>query len=187
MFVYIINTFDFSVWKMFKLIFYQILKNRTTLMRLSRNCFNVMPKWTLFSYPRAPAQQVPDGLMCYFCLKSIAEFDKKVNHVLETFCDYFESLPDQFPTLPPDFDVFLQDGVLTMNLGGSYGTYVINKQTASRQIWVASPYSGPQYYNFVNGQWVDSKDGGVLSDKLAEELGMVFRGTLENFPQFTYD
>ncbi|KAL1285442.1 Frataxin [Trichinella pseudospiralis] len=89
-------------------------------MRLSRNCFNVMPKWTLFSYPRAPAQQVPDGLMCYFCLKSIAEFDKKVNHVLETFCDYFESLPDQFPTLPPDFDVFLQDGVLTMNLGGSY-------------------------------------------------------------------
>lgn len=31
-----------------------------------------------------------------------------------------------------------QDGVLTMQLG-SHGTYVINKQTPNKQIWLSSP------------------------------------------------
>lgn len=38
-----------------------------------------------------------------------------------------------------DFFVFLQDGVLTLHLGGSQGTYVINKQTPNQQIWLSSP------------------------------------------------
>lgn len=33
----------------------------------------------------------------------------------------------------------LQDGVLTLSLGGSLGTYVINKQTPNKQIWLSSP------------------------------------------------
>ena len=36
------------------------------------------------------------------------------------------------------------DGVLTVNLGGEQGIYVINKQTPNRQIWLSSPLSGPK-------------------------------------------
>ncbi|KRX17519.1 Histidine triad nucleotide-binding protein 1, partial [Trichinella nelsoni] len=181
------NTFDFSVWKMFKVICYQILKNRTTLMRFTHNYPTMVPKWTSFNYQPPPTPPVRNPVMCYFCLKNMAEFDKKADGVLQAFFDFFQSLPDLFPTLPPDFDVYCENGILTLNLGGTYGTYVMHKQTECRQIWVASPYSGPKYYELVNGKWVDSKSGGILTEQLSEELGMVFRGTLENFPQFVYD
>ena len=36
--------------------------------------------------------------------------------------------------------------MLTINLGGDYGVYVINKQTPNKQIWLSSPISGPQRY-----------------------------------------
>lgn len=32
-----------------------------------------------------------------------------------------------------------QQGVLNVNLGGGKGTFVINKQTPNRQIWLSSP------------------------------------------------
>lgn len=32
-----------------------------------------------------------------------------------------------------------QSGVLTVNVGGNHGTYVINKQTPNKQIWLSSP------------------------------------------------
>lgn len=32
-----------------------------------------------------------------------------------------------------------QSGVLTVNVGGDHGTYVINKQTPNKQIWLSSP------------------------------------------------
>ena len=34
-------------------------------------------------------------------------------------------------------------GVLTVRLGGGRGTYVLNRQTPNRQLWVSSPVSGP--------------------------------------------
>ncbi len=35
--------------------------------------------------------------------------------------------------------LFVQSGVLTVKVGGDHGTYVINKQTPNRQIWLSSP------------------------------------------------
>lgn len=32
-----------------------------------------------------------------------------------------------------------QSGVLTVKVGGEHGTYVINKQTPNKQIWLSSP------------------------------------------------
>jgi hypothetical protein len=32
-----------------------------------------------------------------------------------------------------------QQGVLTVALGGEKGTFVVNKQTPNRQIWLSSP------------------------------------------------
>ena len=44
----------------------------------------------------------------------------------------------------------LQQGVLTVRLG-DFGTYVINKQTPNRQIWMSSPLSGPVRYDWGPG------------------------------------
>ncbi len=45
----------------------------------------------------------------------------------------------------------LQQGVLTLRLG-DLGTYVINKQTPNRQIWMSSPLSGPVRYDWGPGE-----------------------------------
>ena len=43
-------------------------------------------------------------------------------------------------------DVSLASGVLTVVIP-DHGTYVINKQSPNRQIWLSSPVSGPARYN----------------------------------------
>jgi frataxin-like iron-binding protein CyaY len=48
-----------------------------------------------------------------------------------------EALPAHYEGVLADL-VSLQQGVLTVRLG-KHGTYVINKQTPNRQIWLSSP------------------------------------------------
>lgn len=36
--------------------------------------------------------------------------------------------------------MILQNGVITLKLSSSLGTYVINKQTPNKQLWLSSPY-----------------------------------------------
>ena len=49
-------------------------------------------------------------------------------------------------------DPTLADGVLTVKLGGKFGTYVINKQTPNKQLWLSSPVSGPARFDLVGGR-----------------------------------
>lgn len=67
-------------------------------------------------------------------------------------------------------------GVMTVKLG-SLGTYVINKQTPNRQIWMSSPLSGPVRYDWrprevggAAGDWVYARDGHDLVARLEIEL-----------------
>ena len=74
---------------------------------------------------------------------------------------------------------------------GGKGTYVINKQTPTRQIWLSSPIrhafasltrvyfdgplnyrSGPKRYNYATDkrQWRNNRDGHALTDILSDEL-----------------
>lgn len=71
---------------------------------------------------------------------SLLEYDKACKASLEDLCSYFEELLEEIP----DADVALSDGVLTVKLGQDKGTYVINRQTPNRQIWLSSPVSGPK-------------------------------------------
>nr|AAH58533.1 Fxn protein [Mus musculus] len=64
----------------------------------------------------------------------------------------------------------ITDGVLTIKLGGDLGTYVINKQTPNKQIWLSSPSSGPKRYDWTGKNWVYSHDGVSLHELLAREL-----------------
>jgi len=65
--------------------------------------------------------------------------------------------------------VCVQQGVLTVKLG-SHGTYVINKQTPNRQIWLSSPLTGPFRYDYHEGSWVYHRDGRELLSQLQQEL-----------------
>ncbi|GMH42015.1 hypothetical protein BSKO_09934 [Bryopsis sp. KO-2023] len=68
-----------------------------------------------------------------------------------------------------DADVECGQGVLTLKLGEK-GTFVINKQSPNKQIWLSSPISGPFRYDYLNGNWTYGRDGHLLKQKLASEL-----------------
>ncbi|KAM9544701.1 uncharacterized protein ACWYII_035991 [Salvelinus alpinus] len=43
------------------------------------------------------------------------------------------------------------DGSLSVKVGGDHGTYVINKQTPNKQIWLSSPTSEPKRCDWTGG------------------------------------
>ncbi|KFD58023.1 hypothetical protein M513_01256, partial [Trichuris suis] len=98
-----------------------------------------------------------------------AQYERLAHELLDSLCETFEQLPDAVD-LPTDYDVSYADGVLTLKLGGRKGTYVINKQTPNKQIWLSSPVSGPKRYDYVDGEWIYSRDGKSLKELLKEEL-----------------
>ncbi|WFD28551.1 ferroxidase [Malassezia nana] len=75
-----------------------------------------------------------------------------------------------------------QSGVLNLRLG-SYGTYVLNKQPPTKQIWLSSPSSGPKRFDYDGAQqrWFTIKDDNLfyLDELLTEELSAVFQTTLD--------
>ncbi|VVD04680.1 unnamed protein product [Leptidea sinapis] len=69
-----------------------------------------------------------------------------------------------------------EDGVLTIFLGPEHGTYVINRQTPNKQIWLSSPVSGPKRYDLAlenGGYWVYKHDGVTLHKLLQSEISKI--------------
>lgn len=63
-----------------------------------------------------------------------------------------------------------------MALGPNYGTYVINRQTPNKQIWLSSPTSGPKRFDLVNkdgGYWIYKHTGQTLHQLLQEEISKI--------------
>ena len=67
------------------------------------------------------------------------------NETLESINDRFSELIEDHDSLA-GADATLADGVLTVKLN-EHGTYVVNKQTPNKQIWLSSPVSGPYRYD----------------------------------------
>ena len=76
-------------------------------------------------------------------------------------------------------DVSLSAGVLNVYLGPEQGTYVINKQTPNKQIWLSSPISGPARFDFSEKEqkWIYSHTGEGLHELLNKEIT---KGILKN-------
>ena len=70
---------------------------------------------------------------------------KLTNETLESISDRFSELIEDHEQLGGG-DSQLSDGVLTVKLS-QFGTYVLNKQTPNKQIWLSSPVSGPARYD----------------------------------------
>ncbi|XP_039766845.1 frataxin, mitochondrial [Ornithorhynchus anatinus] len=105
-------------------------------------------------------------------------YEKLAEETLDSLSDFFEDLADK-PYTSEDFDVSFGSGVLTVKLGGDLGTYVINKQTPNKQIWLSSPSSGPKRYDWTGKNWVYSHDGMSLHELLALELSKALKTTLD--------
>jgi len=97
-------------------------------------------------------------------------FEKVSGEMLENFADVFDTLLEELYL--PEFDVTLANGVLTLQLS-QHGTYVINKQTPNRQLWLSSPTSGPKRYDYVDGKWIYKHDSHRLQDLLAKEFSQI--------------
>ncbi|XP_055387393.1 frataxin homolog, mitochondrial [Condylostylus longicornis] len=114
-----------------------------------------------------------------------AEYERVCTETLEGLFEYFEELLDS-ATFVELSDVTYNDGVLTVNLGSS-GTYVINRQTPNKQIWLSSPNSGPKRYDFFGsknaelGQWKYKHTGESLHSLLQKEIKTILKKDVNFF------
>ncbi|KAF2613305.1 hypothetical protein F2Q70_00009327 [Brassica cretica] len=88
-----------------------------------------------------------------------------INHLLEKIEDYGDNVQID------GFDIDYGNEVLTLKLG-SLGTYVLNKQTPNRQIWMSSPVSGPSRFDWDRdaNAWIYRRTEAELHKLLEEEL-----------------
>ncbi|XP_021566868.1 frataxin, mitochondrial [Carlito syrichta] len=105
-------------------------------------------------------------------------YERLAEETLDALAEFFEDLADK-PYTFEDYDVAFGSGVLTVKLGGDLGTYVINKQTPNKQIWLSSPSSGPKRYDWTGKNWVYSHDGVSLHELLATELTEALKAKLD--------
>ncbi|KAK2492477.1 hypothetical protein MC885_013029, partial [Smutsia gigantea] len=105
-------------------------------------------------------------------------YERLAEKTLDSLAEFFEDLADK-PYTFEDYDVSFGSGVLTIKLGGDLGTYVINKQTPNKQIWLSSPSSGPKRYDWTGRNWVYSHDGVSLHELLATELTEALKTKLD--------
>ncbi|XP_059609583.1 frataxin homolog, mitochondrial [Phlebotomus argentipes] len=142
------------------------------------------------------AQQFPGNHLRGFCtvhsdpigaaLIDVVTYETVCSDTLEGLCEYFEQLVESTSHLKSG-DVFYSDGVLTVKLGDKYGTYVINRQSPNRQIWLSSPTSGPKRYDFVSGgknkdgKWIYKHDGRSLHELLQKEIREIVQRDVDFF------
>lgn len=105
-------------------------------------------------------------------------FEYACDETLEALYDYFEELVEDCGHLQ-SADVTYGDGVLTINFGKPYGTYVINRQTPNQQIWLSSPISGPKRYDLMSGQWIYKHDGVPLHKLLDTEVSQIVKKSVD--------
>nr|ANM86763.1 frataxin [Stygiella incarcerata] len=98
----------------------------------------------------------------------IGTYKHLVDGVLHCIGDRLELMMEDVEGL----DVNVEDGVLTIELPNRSGTYVINKQDPSRQIWFSSPQSGPQRFDYDESRkaWISDRTGDELLSLLASEV-----------------
>lgn len=77
-------------------------------------------------------------------------------------------------------------------MGPDHGTYVVNRQSPNRQIWLSSPTTGPKRYDFVGpetgvtGKWIYRHTGESLHQLLQNELQMIFIEQKVEFEDLPY-
>lgn len=100
-------------------------------------------------------------------LATLVQYENVSEETMQSLYERFEEVLQDSKF--EDSDVNYSNGVLTAAIEDNY-TYVINKQTPNRQIWLSSPISGPKRYDYIDGTWIYKHDGIALHKLLSEEL-----------------
>jgi frataxin len=110
-------------------------------------------KKTIFNFPYFSYIE----LNCY-----VKEVDKVLNHIYETIDEKELEITD---------NVSLVDGVLNISFKNSRN-YVLNIQRPNLQIWLSSPISGPQRFEFDadKNAWLNIRNKKPLLEILEEEI-----------------
>ncbi|KAG6752495.1 hypothetical protein POTOM_044730 [Populus tomentosa] len=95
--------------------------------------------------------------------------DSTIHDLQEKFEEYGDSVQID------GFDIDYGNEVLTLKLG-DLGTYVLNKQTPNRQLWLSSPVSGPSRFDWDRSAqaWVYRRTKANLLNVLESEMGQLF-------------
>jgi iron donor protein CyaY len=107
---------------------------------------------------------------------SPSAFNELADETLEHVYDVLDNWADIAKL--SDFDIVLEAGVVTFSFG-SKNTFVLNRQTAARELWLASPVSGPSHYNYCTEKayWSDTRSGHGLISRLENDIQKVSAGT----------
>ncbi|GAB4839449.1 hypothetical protein Ancab_028971 [Ancistrocladus abbreviatus] len=135
------------------------------------SCSISSPASRSFSSPPSSLNDVSQGpaAIDYSSILQEDEFHKLAD---STIHDLLEKLEEYGDNIQFDgFDIDYGNQVLTLKLG-HLGTYVLNKQTPNRQIWLSSPISGPSRFDWdPNAQaWVYRRNKANLPRVLESEL-----------------
>ena len=98
-------------------------------------------------------------------------FLKQVDDFLEDISQQLEEIMDENTVVD---DVNYSSGVLKLDFNSAEGkkTYVLNKQAPNKQLWLSSPFSGPQRYEFdlISKQWINNRSHVNIIDLLNDEF-----------------
>ncbi|KAI4363807.1 hypothetical protein MLD38_019979 [Melastoma candidum] len=105
----------------------------------------------------------------YGSLLQEGEFHRLADNTIQNLQERLEEYGDGVEI--DGFDIDYGNDVLTLKLG-DLGTYVINKQTPNRQIWLSSPVSGPSRFDWdrESKRWVYRRTGANLLELLESEI-----------------
>jgi iron-sulfur cluster assembly protein CyaY len=78
------------------------------------------------------------------------------------------ALDDAASESDADLDWSLNDGILTIDCGGS-GKVIVNRHVPNREIWVAAR-SGGYHFRADGDRWVDTRSGQTLDATLSRLL-----------------
>lgn len=140
-----------------KISTYSVFRNNN--ISYCRNYYIASYKWMLYSNFRTH---------CFERNFDIVKYEEICNETLESLAEYFEEILSE--TKYPESDISFSSGVLTIHLNDEQGTYVINRQTPNKQIWLSSPISGPKRYDWTGEEWIYKRDGVSLHKLLSKEM-----------------
>mgnify|MGYP002413229777 CR=1 FL=1 len=111
-------------------------------------------------------QRVPDSVLNL----SPTQYRHLADETLDTIATDLEDLFEDKNIA--DADVDNSAGIVTITT--AEGTYVINKQPPNKQIWLSSPISGPDRFDYIKGRWTSLRKGEKLFDILEKEVSDMF-------------
>ncbi|KAI3812203.1 hypothetical protein L1987_16910 [Smallanthus sonchifolius] len=105
----------------------------------------------------------------YSALLQEDEFHKLADATIHDLLEKIEEYGDSVDI--DGFDIDYGNQVLTVKFG-SLGTYVLNKQTPNRQIWMSSPVSGPSRFDWdpTTEAWIYRRTKAKLLETLESEI-----------------